>query len=149
MQPARDRSTFRKLPLAFAIAALTLGTVQAADAPAAPAAAPAPALTVIHCAHLVDTVDGKLLGATSIVIDGQRIKEVVPGSVSRDGARVIEMPANDTCLPGLIDSHTHLTSQFSKQDQLQRPVQAEPRRLRDPEHGIRAAYTAGRVHHGA
>ncbi|MGH8146566.1 MAG: amidohydrolase family protein [Rhodanobacteraceae bacterium] len=112
MQSARHRGTFKKLPLALAIAALTLGTAQA-DAPVA-AAAPAPALTVIHCAHLVDTVNGTMLGETSIVIDGQRIKEVAAGRVDRDGAKVIDMPANDTCLPGLIDSHTHLTSQFSK-----------------------------------
>ena len=104
---------FSRLPLTLAIAALTITTAQAAQAPAA-SAAPAPELTVIHCMHLIDTVAGKMLGATSIVIDGQRIKEVVPGSVSRDGATVIDMPANDTCLPGLVDSHTHLTSQFSK-----------------------------------
>jgi imidazolonepropionase-like amidohydrolase len=105
--------TLRKLPLAIAVAALTITAAQAADAPTADAA-PAPELTVIHCAHMIDTVAGKMLGATSIVIDGQRIKEVVAGSVSRDGAQVIDMPANDTCMPGLVDSHTHLTSQFSK-----------------------------------
>ncbi|MBS0383022.1 MAG: amidohydrolase family protein [Proteobacteria bacterium] len=102
---------FRKLPLAIAIAAMSMGVAQAVDAPVAQAA---PALTVIHCAHLIDTVAGKMLGATSIVIDGQRIKEVAPGSVTREGAKVIDMPANDTCLPGLIDSHTHLTMQFGK-----------------------------------
>jgi imidazolonepropionase-like amidohydrolase len=107
------QGTFRKLLLALAIAGLTLGVAQAAEAPA-PAAAPASALTVIHCAHLVDTAGGKLLGATSIVIDGQRIKEVVSGAVTREGAKVIDMPANDTCLPGLIDAHTHLTSEFNK-----------------------------------
>src|SRR6185312_11454468 len=103
----------RRLPLTFAIAALTITAAQAAEAPTADAA-PAPEVTVIHCAHLIDTVAGKMLGATSIVIDGQRIKEVVAGSVTRDGAKVIDMPATDTCMPGLVDSHTHLTSQFSK-----------------------------------
>ena len=104
---------FARLPLTFAIAALTLATAQAAEAPTTDAA-PASEVTVIHCAHLIDTVAGKMLGATSIVTDGARIREVVAGSVTRGGARVIEMPANDTCLPGLIDSHTHLTQQFSK-----------------------------------
>ncbi|HET9818442.1 MAG TPA: amidohydrolase family protein [Rhodanobacteraceae bacterium] len=104
---------FRKFPLAVAIAALTMATAQAAEAPTADAA-PAPALTVIHCAHVIDTVNGKMLGATSIVVEGQRIREVVPGAVNRDGATVIDMPANDTCMPGLVDSHTHLTSQFNR-----------------------------------
>src|SRR5690348_8537153 len=109
----RLRRGIRRLPLTLAIAALSITAAQASEAPTANAA-PAPELTVIHCAHLIDTVAGKMLGATSIVIDGQRIKEVVSGSVNRDGAKVIDMPANDTCLPGLVDSHTHLTSQFSK-----------------------------------
>jgi imidazolonepropionase-like amidohydrolase len=38
----------------------------------------------------------------------------VAGSVDPDGAKVIDMPAGDTCMPGLIDSHTHLTMQFGK-----------------------------------
>ncbi|MGH8154436.1 MAG: amidohydrolase family protein [Rhodanobacteraceae bacterium] len=90
-----------------------MGIAHAADAPA-PNAAPTPAVTVIHCAHLIDTVAGKMLGATSIVVEGERIREVVPDSVNRDGAKVVDLPADRTCLPGLIDAHTHLTSQFSK-----------------------------------
>ncbi len=118
MRPAAHRGLLhkymlRKVPLAIAIAALTMGIAQAAEAPTANAA-PAPQATVIHCAHLIDTVAGRMLGATSIVTDGARIKEVVPGRVNRDGAKVIDTPANDTCLPGLIDSHTHLTMQFSR-----------------------------------
>ena len=112
MRTMSSQGICRKFPLTLAIAAMTMGVAQAADAPVAANAAPS--LTVIHCAHLIDTVAGKMLGATSIVVDGQRIKEVVPGSVAREGATVIEMPANDTCMPGLIDSHTHLTSQFTK-----------------------------------
>lgn len=113
MQASSQHGIFRKVPLAIAIAATAMGVAQAADAPAA-SAAPAPALTVIHCAHMIDPVAGKMLGATSIVVSGERIQEVVAGSASREGAKVIEVPANDTCMPGLIDSHTHLTSQFSK-----------------------------------
>ncbi|HEX5952760.1 MAG TPA: amidohydrolase family protein, partial [Rhodanobacteraceae bacterium] len=115
MHASSYRRVHTRLPLAIAVAALTLTGARAGAAPVVAAApTPAPELTVIHCAHLIDTVAGKMLGATSIVVDGQRIKEVVPGSVTRDGAKVIDMPANDTCLPGLVDSHTHLTSQFSK-----------------------------------
>jgi imidazolonepropionase-like amidohydrolase len=99
--------------LTLVVAALAMATAQAAEAPPADTA-PAPRLTVIHCAHLIDTVAGRMLGATSIVVDGRRIREVVAGSVDPDGAKVIDMPAGDTCMPGLIDSHTHLTMQFGK-----------------------------------
>ncbi|MBU6478024.1 MAG: hypothetical protein KGQ32_08865, partial [Xanthomonadaceae bacterium] len=72
----RAASHFSRIPLIAAVAALTITAAQAADTPTA-SESPAPEITVIHCAHLIDTVAGKMLGATSIVIDGQRIKEVV------------------------------------------------------------------------
>src|ERR1700761_8931622 len=71
-----------------------------------------PTLTVLYCEHLVDTENGRLLGETTVVVEGDRIKEVAPGRVSRDGAMEIELKG--TCLPVLIDAHTHLTSESSK-----------------------------------
>jgi imidazolonepropionase-like amidohydrolase len=76
-------------------------------------AAPAPRPLVLHCGHLFDPVAGKLLGETSIVIDGKRIREVKSGrSDAADATTIIEL-GNATCLPGLIDSHTHLTGETS------------------------------------
>jgi len=66
----------------------------------------------LHCGHVVDTAAGKLLGETTIVTDGKRIKEVKPGRAEVAGAKTVEL-GNATCLPGLIDSHTHLTGQTS------------------------------------
>jgi len=66
----------------------------------------------LHCGHVVDTVAGKLLGETTIVTDGNRIKEVKPGRAEVAGSKAVEL-GNATCLPGLIDSHTHLTGQTS------------------------------------
>ena len=73
---------------------------------------PAPAVSVIHCEHLIDVAHGKLLGASTIVVDGDRIKQVLDGTQQRDGANVVTVTG--TCMPGLIDSHTHLTGEFSK-----------------------------------
>ena len=73
---------------------------------------PAPAPVVLHCGHLVDTVAGRLLGETTVVTEGRRIKQVQAGRIDIPGAQTIEL-ANATCLPGLIDSHTHLTSETS------------------------------------
>jgi imidazolonepropionase-like amidohydrolase len=100
----------RSLPLAAAIAAILLaGTGTAADAPA-PAAA---AVTALQCGHLIDTANGKTLGATTIVIEGGRVKEVLSGVQSPTGAKIIDLAAQ-TCMPGLIDAHTHLTGETSR-----------------------------------
>ncbi|MEP6938826.1 MAG: amidohydrolase family protein [Rudaea sp.] len=80
-------------------------------APATAADVPAAAVTAIHCAHLIDTDAGKLLGETTIVIEGGRIKEVRAGRADVAGAKTIDLPTS-TCMPGLIDSHTHLSMQF-------------------------------------
>lgn len=81
------------------------------------AALPAPALAevlAVQCPALVDTAAGRLAGASTVLIDGNRIREVRPGQVAPEGARIIALPAGSTCLPGLMDMHTHLTSETSR-----------------------------------
>ncbi len=67
---------------------------------------------VIHAGHMLDVKAGKMLDNVTVVIDGDKITSVSGGgsqSDSQAGARVINLP-NATLLPGLIDAHTHLTS---------------------------------------
>ncbi len=104
-----NRTHALALALTTAIAALAAAQSSAQTA----AAGAAPTKTVLHCPALLDTVAGKMLGATTVVIDGQRISEVVAGRADRPGATVIDIPAGNTCLPGLIDSHVHLTQETS------------------------------------
>jgi imidazolonepropionase-like amidohydrolase len=104
--------------LALAAIVLSLPAAALADAPTTHD------VSVLHCARLVDPVAGKLLGATTVIVEDGRIKELRSGSVDgkpyEDAAhqagasyRQIEL-ADATCMPGLIDSHAHLTMQFSK-----------------------------------
>ena len=108
--------------------ALVIAAVLAALPCAAAAAAVATpgadhAVRVVQCGHLLDPAAGKLLGPTTLVVDGGRIREIQPGAVDvkpyQDAAtaagadfRFVSLP-DATCMPGLIDAHTHLTFETS------------------------------------
>src|SRR5690242_10181515 len=92
---------------ALALAAVLIATpVLAAEPPG-----PGPSIA-LHCAHLLDPAAGKLLGESTVVIRDRRIQAVHAGAPAAGEGRPVEL-AGQTCLPGLIDAHTHLTSETS------------------------------------
>ncbi len=109
----RDLSPEPTMRITLIAAAIAVSLAASTTAAENDKAAAAPTLTVLHCAHFIDVDAGKLNGETTIVIEGKRIKEVKAGHADVAGAtKTIDMPTS-TCLPGLIDSHVHLTMEFS------------------------------------
>ena len=64
---------------------------------------------VVKAGHLLDVKSGKMLSDQVIVIEDGKIVSVGSAvGVKTDGAAVVDL-SHATVLPGLIDSHTHLT----------------------------------------
>ena len=63
----------------------------------------------LHCGKLIDTENGKILQEQTIVISGEKIKEVLDGyaSAKSDQDTVIDLKTK-TVMPGLIDMHVHI-----------------------------------------
>ena len=76
------------------------------------AALPVQAKTTIYCGHLFDSTKGEVRGEYTIVVDAGKLVDVQPGAPKQAPGN-IEL-GSYTCLPGLTDMHTHISSQFSR-----------------------------------
>ncbi len=103
---------------------------------------PPPGPVVLRCGKLVDVRSGKVTTHTSIVVRGDRIESILPpGQSGPDGARVIDLE-RWTCLPGLIDAHTHTFLQPGEYD-VQLLKQSLPRRTLQAAAAAQALLQAG------
>jgi imidazolonepropionase-like amidohydrolase len=95
----------RLLPLAAAAcAALSFANETSAPLP----------LTLIRAGRVIDPASGQVLANQVIVVEGDRIKSIGPDEANlalpAPHAKIVDL-RSATVLPGLIDCHTHITSQ--------------------------------------
>ena len=65
-------------------------------------------LLAIRCGNLIDGLADEALGGRTIVIENERIAALQPlDAAAPDGAEILDL-SDSTCLPGLIDTHTHI-----------------------------------------
>src|SRR5512140_3370487 len=89
--------------------ASTLVTTATAQTSAQTKGSPAPEKVIaIHAANLIDGVSNQVRHNVLVVIKGNKIESVTAGDNPPAGATVINLPADVTVLPGLIDAHTHI-----------------------------------------
>jgi imidazolonepropionase-like amidohydrolase len=62
---------------------------------------------VVLAGRLVDVAAGDVLEERALVLEGDRVEEVLPAPEAPSGPPIIDLSAR-TVLPGLIDSHAHL-----------------------------------------
>ncbi len=118
---------------------LVLVVVGACGAAQAPATSD---VVVIRCGALIDGVADRPIEHATIVVKGGRIVSVMPAFVASE-APVIDL-TSDTCLPGLIDMHTHLTDSPEDGADLRRFFEDPPgRRFEISKRNAEATLAAG------
>src|SRR5882724_9380054 len=105
---AASRTT-RPALFAAAAAAMLLGISGTAHAQA-----PTPKRTIVRAGRVLDVRTGQMRANQAIVIEGEKIAQIVAASEVKAAAgdATIDLP-DATLLPGLIDAHTHLTFELS------------------------------------
>lgn len=97
---------------------LLAGALMAA-AFALPAAAQAPPTTFVQAGRvLVDPASGRVESAKTLVVQDGKVVRIADGYVAEPGGKVVDLKSSFV-LPGLIDSHVHLTSESNPNQRLE------------------------------
>jgi imidazolonepropionase-like amidohydrolase len=117
------REGFVKLITTFLAACAALAaTSVAAQTPAPAPVSPVEGTTFVHAGRLLaDPATGVVQRDKTLVIEGNRIVQVRDGFVGE--GRIVDLRAGFV-LPGLIDSHVHLTSEQNPNSRLERVTES-------------------------
>ena len=108
----KRRPTAGLSPQVFAVGLWLWCAVATLVGGALPAAS---ARTLVHCGALVDGVAEAPRREVTVVVEGERIADVLPGFVAPGTGDTVVDRRTATVLPGLIDLHTHLCFEVTPQ----------------------------------
>jgi|TARA_B110000881_G_scaffold212806_1_gene222946 imidazolonepropionase-like amidohydrolase len=78
--------------------------------------------TLIYAGNIIDGISNQMQPNATIHINGNTISKIAPGfSIPTDDDTVINLEES-TVMPGLMDTHVHLTGEYNAKSQLQRFV---------------------------
>src|SRR5262252_11204582 len=98
---------------------------------------------VVHAGVLLADPDTEPNSGQSILIEGERIKEVLGGFIDPPpGGELIDL-SKKFVLPGLIDCHVHLTAQLDRGARLRRVEDSDPKVCFDAAHNAAVTLGAG------
>jgi imidazolonepropionase-like amidohydrolase len=108
----------------------------------------APGVVAVRCGRLVDGLAGAPLRDVTLLIEGERIVRIGRGLEPPAGAATVDL-GGFTCLPGLIDCHTHLMDESGsggdESDNLRRSAaEVALRSLKNARATIEAGFTTVR-----
>ncbi len=100
----------KRIPLGFILIISFLLSIPATEAARQQEKKEAPKKIAIRTGRMIDTKTGIVINNAVILIEGEKITAAGAGLSIPTDAEVIDL-SNKTVLPGLIDCHTHITSQ--------------------------------------
>ena len=95
--------------------------------------------TFLHCGKVFDSKSGKIKKELTIVVEGEKIKEVLKGYTTPEMGAVVVNLKDKTVYPGFIDMHVHIEGESSPSRYLDRY------RLNDSDVAFDAAQFASRT----
>ena len=76
--------------------------------------------TYLHCGTILDVATGKTAVEKTIVVSANKIKSIQKGYITGSDADIVIDLKDKTVLPGLIDMHVHMESEFNPQSYIKR-----------------------------
>ena len=123
MQVCSGESFVKTITSLLAAAAVLMATSVAAQTPALATVSPAEGTTFVQIGRLLaDPATGVVQRDKTLVIRGNQVVEVRDGFVGE--GRIVDL-RDSFVLPGLIDSHVHLTSQQNPNGRLEEVTQSD------------------------